>query len=85
MATVGFNQRPKGVVEQEPVREFTGDHHRLARTLLQMLEAERNNRVDEIARRDCKTFDEYRNLRGKIDGLDIAINFCKEAQRKLEA
>jgi hypothetical protein len=67
------------------VREFTGDHHRLARTLLQMLEAERASFVQQIASRDCEDFAAYRNLRGKIEGLDIAIHFCKEAQRKLEA
>lgn len=77
--------RPKGVVEMEPVREFTGDHNLLSLTLLKMLEAERARWVEVIATRDCETFEAYRNLRGRIEGLDIAINFCKEAQRKLEA
>ena len=76
---------PKGVIEREPVREFTGDHRRLTVTLLQMLQAERTREVENLATIDLKTFDEYRTRRGKIEGLDIAINFCKEAQKKLEA
>lgn len=76
---------PVGMVELEPVREFTGDHRRLSMTLLKMLEAERSKEVEDLARIDLKTFDEYRARRGKIEGLDIAINFCKEAQSKLEA
>lgn len=71
--------------EREPVREFTGDTRRLTMTLLGMLERERATMVEQLATIDLKTFDEYRARRGKIEGLDIAINFCKEAQSKLEA
>lgn len=73
------------IVEKDPVREFVGDHHRLARTLLQLLQHARNQAVEELAKIECKSFDEYRARRGKIEGLDIAIKFCEEAQRKLEA
>ena len=75
----------RNLVEMEPVREFTGDHHTLARTLMQVLQKARADLVEELATVDLKTFDEYRARRGKIEGLDIAINFCKEAQKRLEA
>jgi len=72
-------------IEKDPVREFMGDHHALARNLLQMLQIARATEVEGLAKIECKTFDEYRNRKGKIEGLDIAIYFCEEAQRKLEA
>ena len=75
----------RGIKELEPVREFTGDNRRLTMTLLQMLQAERAAQAEQLATLDLKTFDEYRARRGKIEGLDIAINFCKESQSKLEA
>jgi len=74
-----------GTFEMEPVREFTGDSRRLTMTLLQMLQAERAKQAEQLATLELKTFDEYRARRGQIEGLDIAINFCKEAQSKLEA
>jgi hypothetical protein len=76
---------PAGVRELEPVREFTGDNRRLTMTLLQMLERERAQKIDELATLHLNTFDEYRARRGEIQGLDIAIFFCKEVQSKLEA
>ena len=82
---MAFGRTPPGVRELEPVREFTGDSRRLTMTLLQMLQFERSKQVEELATLQLKTFDEYRARRGQIEGLDIAINFCKEAQSKLEA
>jgi len=82
---MAFGNRPPGIREVEPVREFTGDSRRLTMTLLQMLERERAVTIEQLATLELKTFDEYRARRGKIEGLDIAINFCKEAQSKLEA
>jgi len=73
------------MIEKDPVREFTGDPRRLAVSLLNELQRERARLVEELASIECKTFDEYRHRRGKIEGLDIALNFCKEVQRKLEA
>ena len=71
--------------EREPVREFTGDHISLALNLLVRLKEQRKVIVDRLATTDCATFDEYRNLRGKIDGLDIAISLCQEVQAKLQS
>jgi hypothetical protein len=82
---MSFGRPPRGIQELEPVREFTGDNQRLTMTLLQMLQTERATQVEQLATIQLATFDEYRARRGKIEGLDIAINFCKEAQRKLEA
>jgi hypothetical protein len=77
--------QPRNIHEIDPVREFTGDPRRLAISLQQMLQELRQQLVEQLASIECKTFDEYRARRGKIEGIDIAINFCKEAQRKLEA
>lgn len=74
-----------GIREMEPVREFTGDPRRLATSLLLALQQQRAELVEQIATIECKTFDEYRARRGKIEGLDIAISFCKEHQRKAES
>jgi hypothetical protein len=82
---MAFGRSGRGIQELEPVREFTGDNQRLTMTLLQMLQTERATQVEQLATIQLATFDEYRARRGKIEGLDIAINFCKEAQRKLEA
>jgi hypothetical protein len=73
------------IVEKDPVREYRGDPRRLARSVLQELTEAREKAVNELATIECKTFDEYRLRKGRIDGLDIAINVCKEVQRKLEA
>jgi hypothetical protein len=85
MAFGAYKPGGSGIIELEPVREFTGDSRRLTLTLLQMLERERAVQAEQLAILDLQTFDEYRARRGKIEGLDIAINFCKEAQSKLEA
>jgi len=77
--------QPRNIHEIDPVREFAGDPRRLAIALQQMLQELRQQLVEQLASIECKTFDEYRARRGKIEGIDIAINFCKEAQRKLEA
>lgn len=75
----------RNTIEQEPVREFTGDTRALGASVLRELLLQRERFKEEIATIDCKTLDEYRNRRGKIEGLDIAIGICKEIQRKLEA
>lgn len=72
-------------IEQEPVREFRGDPRRLAHSVLQELDRSRAEAVRQLATIECKTFDEYRQRFGKIQGLDIAISVCQEVQRKLEA
>jgi hypothetical protein len=72
------------IAERDPVREFRGDPRRLAHSVLQQLEDMRRFAVEELGTIECKTFDEYRARRGKIEGLDIAIAVCKEVQRKLE-
>ena len=69
--------------EKEPVREFVGDHHRLTRNLLGELKRAREAAIDELATIECKTFDEYRARKGKIEGIDIAIHLCQEVQSKL--
>ncbi len=71
--------------EQDPVREYTGDPRRLARSVLHELTTARAAAVDELATIDCADFAAYRARKGKIEGLDIAISVCKEVQRKLEA
>lgn len=75
----------RGILEQEPVREFSGDPRTLAISLLRELTQERARLVEELARIECKTFDEYRSRKGRIDGVDIAISLCKTVQSKLEA
>lgn len=75
----------RGILEQEPVREFSGDPRTLAISLLRELTQERARLVEELARIECKTFDEYRSRKGRIDGVDIAISLCKTVQGKLEA
>lgn len=71
--------------EKEPVREFRGDPRRLAHSVLHDLKMAREAAVNQLATIDCKTFDEYRLRKGRIEGLDIAISVCQEVQRKLEA
>lgn len=75
--------RPRGVVEMEPVREFTGDHHRLALTLHQLLIKAREEHAAAIVKGGPKDFPEYRNRVGVIEGLDTAIALCEQAQRQL--
>jgi len=77
--------RPRSIQELEPVKEFSGDHIQLSINLLRQLQLARAEQVEQLATIECKTFDEYRARRGKIEGLDIAINFCKEQQSKLGA
>lgn len=76
---------PRGTIEQDPVREFTGDSRLLTHSVLLELQKERATLVEQLATLELKTFDEYRNRRGKIEGLDIAINICQRVQAKLEA
>ena len=73
------------IVEKDPVREYRGDPRYLAHTVLGELMKAREAAVNELATITCSTFDEYKQRRGKIEGLDIAISVCKEVQRKLEA
>lgn len=73
------------IVEKDPVREFRGDPRRLAHSVLRELEESRAQAIHQLATIECKTFDEYRQRFGLIQGLDIAIAVCKEVQRKLEA
>lgn len=73
------------ILEKDPVREFRGDPRRLAHSVLHELRSAREAVVNQLATIDCKTFDEYRLRKGKIEGLDIAISVCQEVQRKLEA
>lgn len=74
---------PRGVKEVEPVREFMGDHRRLALTLQQMLEKVRAEQSEMVVKGGPKDFAEYRNRLGVIEGLDIAIAHCKAAQDRL--
>jgi hypothetical protein len=73
------------IAEKEPVREYAGDPRRLAHTVLGELKKSRDAAIEQLATIECKTYDQYRAIRGKIEGLDIAISVCKEVQRKLEA
>lgn len=82
---MAFQRGKQGIVEVDPVREFTGDPRRLAVSLLEALQRQRAQLVETIATRDAENFEEYRFWRGQIDGIDIAINFCKEHQKKAEA
>lgn len=75
--------RPRGVVEVEPVREFVGDHHRLALTLHQQLIKARAETAASIITGAPKDFPEYRNRVGVVEGLDIAIALCEQSQRQL--
>lgn len=71
--------------EEDPVREFMGDPRRLAGSVLNELTRARAEEIANLASVECKTFEEYRNRFGKIEGLDIAIAVCKSVQKKLEA
>lgn len=75
--------RPRGVVEVDPVREFMGDHHRLAGSLLSLLKTERATAADALVKGGPKDFAEYRNRVGFVEGLDNAIALCEMAQRQL--
>jgi len=72
------------IVEREPVREFTGDHHRLAMTLMQMLQAQRDQAAALLVKKSAKDYADYTNACGRIDGLDIAISLCKQQQERLQ-
>lgn len=74
---------PRGVIEQEPVREFMGDHRRLATSLLASLQAERENAAATIVKGGPRDYAEYRHRVGVIEGLDLAIAYCKDAQDRL--
>lgn len=74
---------PPNIREFEPVREFTGDHRRLATTLLKVLEELRLVTAEMLVKGSPKDFAEYRHACGKIEGLDIAIAQCKKAQAQL--
>lgn len=82
---MSLGQRPRSIVEQDPVREFTGDTRQLARSVLVELAQQRAELVEQLATIKCSTFDEYTARFGKIEGLDIAIDVCKKVQAKLEA
>lgn len=75
----------RGIVEQEPVREFAGDPRHLAFSVLRELQTERQRLINELGTLYLKTMEEYRERRGKIDGIDIAISICQKVQGKLEA
>ena len=75
--------RPRELIGTEPVTEFMGDHDRLSRSLLQILKNERESHVAALAKGGPKDFAEYRNRVGVIEGLDIAISRCEEAQKQL--
>jgi hypothetical protein len=83
--SVSGNPDLMAIVEKDPVREFRGDPRRLAHSVLNDLRQARAAIVEQLATIECKTFDEYRLRKGKIEGLDIAISVCQEVQRKLEA
>lgn len=67
----------------EPVREFTGDHRRLAINLLPQMEQQRATLAEALVKGGPKDFAEYRNRVGVIEGLDIAIGLCKQVQSQL--
>lgn len=67
----------------EPVREFTGDHRRLTVKLLPLLEQQRAILAEALVKGGPKDFAEYRNRVGVIEGLDIAIERCKQVQSQL--
>ena len=74
--------RPREVAV-EPVREFAGDHRRLSLTLHKMLTEARAEQAAAIVKGGPKDFPEYRNRIGVIEGLDIAIALCEQAQKQL--
>jgi hypothetical protein len=73
------------IEKDQPVRFFSGDTRQLTSSVLGELRKARALLVDQIASVDCKTFEEYRNRRGKIEGLDMAIDVCQKVMAKLEA
>jgi hypothetical protein len=76
--------RPRELIGPEPVREFTGDHHRLARGLLQQLESQRADLAEQLVKGTATgSFDEYRYRCGLIEGIDRAIILCKQIQTQL--
>jgi len=75
--------RPRPIIGGEPVNEFMGDHDRLARSLHQMLTKAREGHAAAIVKGGPKDFPEYRNRVGVIEGLDIAIALCEQAQKQL--
>ena len=67
------------------VRTEIDDHPALAGTLLRLLQDQRADLANRLVTGQPQTFDEYRNLVGKVEGLDIAIAACKAAHDKLRA
>lgn len=68
----------------DPVREFTGDHHRLASNMLPQLEAQRASLVEAlVVGAAVDSFEEYRYRCGLIEGIDRAIILCKQIQTQL--
>jgi hypothetical protein len=78
--------RPFGVeMHGDVVTTQRDDHPRLAGMLLEALKKQRIMLVEALAKNRAKDFAEYKYLAGQIDGIDIAISFAKEAQKKLDA
>lgn len=78
--------QPKRVADPFPtVHTEVDDHPALAGTLLRMLQDQREDLANRLVKGQPQTFDEYRNLVGKVEGLDIAIAACKAANDKLRA
>ena len=71
--------------EGEVVTTVRGDDPRLPRILLQMLKEYRAAVAENLVKGHSNDFAEYRHACGKIEGLDIAINFANQAKAKLEA
>lgn len=81
MAFPGQHRR----LPDEPVITAQEDHRRLPMMLLGMLQLQRADLVEMLAKGRSLDFPAYKFACGQIDGLDIAINFAQQAQKKLEA
>lgn len=84
---MSFGTAPAGRLgpREDVVTTQRDDHPRLAATLVDLLRKQRIMMVEALAKNRAKDFPEYKYLVGQIDGLDIAINFAKETQKRLEA
>jgi len=67
----------------EPVSLAQDDHPALSRNMLRDLEAERAKEFDGLL--SARDWADFEKRRGKIHGLDVAIVFCQEAKKRIDA
>jgi len=60
------------------------DHPHLATTVVSILKRERALIAEQLAKGSVKDYPTYREIVGRIDGLDIAISHAQQVQKRLD-